>query len=155
MATLQISESDLMGFTESVCSMFLGLSVGESGNGVDESLLDDQALTSCVLIAGEAWKGAVTVQLSGPLSRTVAAGMFGMGTEELGDEEIVDAVGEVANMIGGNVKGLAEGSTTLSLPAVAQGVQHKLLVPGAAQLNAIICNCEGQPMIVRVLEQRD
>jgi chemotaxis protein CheX len=39
----------------------------------------------------------------------------------LDDEDVADAVGELANMIGGNIKGLMPGPSVLTLPVVASG----------------------------------
>lgn len=39
--------------------------------------------------------------------------------EEVGPEDLVDAFGELANVVGGNVKSLLEAPATLSLPTVA------------------------------------
>ena len=46
--------------------------------------------------------------------------MFAADPGTLEEDEISDAVGEIVNMIGGNVKGMHEGDSLLSLPYVSE-----------------------------------
>lgn len=61
------------------------------------------------------------IVVEAPLATACAIGetMFAAEPGTLEDDEISDAVGEVVNMIGGNVKGLQDGESTLSLPCVS------------------------------------
>ncbi len=53
----------------------------------------------------------------------LARALLGMGAdEEVGREDLVDAFGEVANVVGGNVKALLPSQGTLGLPQVAARV---------------------------------
>jgi chemotaxis protein CheX len=64
----------------------------------------------------------VRVQVSGRLAQVLAARMF--GTDEPEGEDLLDAVGELGNIAGGNVKALLFGScgtARLSLPSAAVG----------------------------------
>lgn len=58
--------------------------------------------------------------LEAPLStaQRIAETMFAADPGTLSDEEIRDAVGEIVNMIGGNVKGTYNRESALSLPCV-------------------------------------
>jgi len=48
--------------------------------------------------------------------------MLGLeGPDEAGPADVADAVGELVNMVGGNIKSLMPGPSVLSLPAVAAG----------------------------------
>ncbi len=51
-------------------------------------------------------------------ANAIAEIMFSADPGSLSDSEVRDALGEVANMIGGNVKGTYDGESQLSLPAV-------------------------------------
>ncbi len=48
----------------------------------------------------------------------IAETMFGADEGTLDQDEVRDAIGEVVNMIGGNVKGTYEGESQLSIPQV-------------------------------------
>jgi chemotaxis protein CheX len=65
-----------------------------------------------------AWQGHVVVRCSTAASRNAAAALLGMGLDEVTSEDITDALGELANIIGGNVKSLLPEPSALSLPHV-------------------------------------
>jgi chemotaxis protein CheX len=71
-------------------------------------------------ISGE-WNGVVCLSCSPRAARHAAAAMFEMADEELTADEITDAVGELVNVVGGNIKSLVPGPTVLSLPQVSEG----------------------------------
>lgn len=62
------------------------------------------------------------VQLRAPeqTARNIAAMMFKKDVGALSEEDICDALGEVINMVGGNLKGLGDGESQLTLPRVSQ-----------------------------------
>lgn len=74
-------------------------------------------MTATVAIAG-AWNGTAALHCSSRAGRHAASAMFDLADDELGDDEIRDAVGELINVMGGNIKGLLPGPTQLSLPTV-------------------------------------
>jgi chemotaxis protein CheX len=45
--------------------------------------------------------------------------MLGMGDDEVGDADVSDTIGEIANVVGGNVKAILAPNAVLSLPVVA------------------------------------
>jgi len=64
------------------------------------------------------------------------------------DEDVADAVGELVNMIGGNVKSLMPGPSVLSLPVVAAGrVARPSDSVEACRLDA---TWAGSPLVVSV-----
>ncbi|CAB4712431.1 MAG: chemotaxis protein CheX [Actinobacteria bacterium] len=76
--------------------------------------------TAAVTVTG-AWEAMVLVTLGDRLSRTMTGRMLGIADDESSSEDLTDALGELVNVIGGNVKSLMAGPSTLSLPLVAQG----------------------------------
>ena len=84
--------------------------------------LDPPAWTAAVSITG-ASRGTVLVELSAAAALGVARGMLGLAEGDSPDHgELTDAVGELVNVVGGNVKSLLPGPSALSLPLVAGGV---------------------------------
>jgi len=68
------------------------------------------------------WAGVVTVELDEGVAQQLSARMLALPEgEPVADGDIADAVGELVNMVGGNVKSLMPGPSVLSLPAVAAG----------------------------------
>ena len=76
------------------------------------------AMTASVAITGD-WTGLVTVTLPPTTAAAVTRAMLQVPeTDDVSHADVADAVGEVVNVIGGNVKALLQGSTSLGLPRV-------------------------------------
>jgi hypothetical protein len=71
---------------------------------------------ACQVHIQGAWDGRVTVAMSAALAHELTAKLFMLGEDEVSDELVADAVGELANIIGGNVKALFPPPNTLGLP---------------------------------------
>jgi chemotaxis protein CheX len=103
--------------------------------------------TSSVTISG-AWEGAVLFELCPGLDRLLAAAMF--QAEKLGEDDVGDAIGELANIIGGNVKGLLLEPSRLSLPTVVSGRHLNLRMPGSVLVGELFGWCQSLPLRVSV-----
>jgi chemotaxis protein CheX len=124
---VDFSDEDIQQIVSDIWSAMLGIPV-EPAPGVE--IDGGRSVSGVVHINGD-WEGAIAVNCPEPLARDVTAAMLGLGEDELGDEDVRDAIGEVANMTAGNVKGLLEGECRLSLPAVSEGMHLAMSVPGA------------------------
>ena len=109
-------------------------------------------VTSWVSISGS-WSGTITIGCSMAAARRAAAAMFGVTPEEASEEEVRDAMGEVANIIGGNLKGMLQGHSTLSLPTVADGADDSMHVPGSVAIQASRFESGGEPLVVTVFSR--
>jgi chemotaxis protein CheX len=76
-------------------------------------------------ISGE-WNGTVCLSCSRAAARHATAVMFGTDEEDLNAADITDAVGELINVVGGNIKSLVPGPSVLSLPSVHEDGQARL-----------------------------
>ncbi|GAA4810382.1 chemotaxis protein CheX [Nocardioides caeni] len=86
------------------------------------SPFDAAGVWSATVTVTGGWQGVVTVELDEDVARQLTGTMLDIpGTETVADGDVADAVGELVNMVGGNVKSLMPGPSTLSLPAVAAG----------------------------------
>lgn len=111
----------------------------------------EPSVTSCVQIDG-AWHGALVLKCPMPLARTLTAQMFqAQSPPDLDD--VRDALGELANMLGGNVKALLPAPCQISLPAVAVGSDYELSVIGAAEVASVTFLCGGEPLLVTLLQR--
>ena len=120
-------------YTKSICSSMLGLDV-EGVSEEESNVTFESTLTGCIHISG-AWQGAVAVQFPIALGREVACIMFGLEDGQSAAGEVEDALGEIANMLGGNLKALLPAPSVLSLPVVIKGQDYEFRVPGAAPIN--------------------
>ena len=88
--------------------------------GIDPLIpIDDEPVASeihaWVAITGP-WEGNVLVTCSWAQARNVAAAFLAMEVEEVPDEDVADVVGEMANIVGGNVKSMLPPGCALSTP---------------------------------------
>ena len=145
---MHVEPETLHEVVDSVWSAMLGLSLTPSANPYTPN--GHGRMSGTVTITGS-WEAAVKIDLPVPVAREAAAVMFDMTDDELGDEEVLDALGELVNMIGGNIKGLAEGESKLSLPTVAQGGDFQVFVPNAEVDSEMVfdaCNSQFQVQVL-------
>jgi chemotaxis protein CheX len=100
-----------------------------------------------------AWEGAVTIECSAEFARQAAATMFGVDPAAASLADTQDAIGELANMTGGNVKSLLPEPCRLSLPTVVEGADITTRIPGGAVVTSVAFDCQGSPLIVRLLKK--
>lgn len=87
-------------------------------------------LTSFVQLTGE-WNGAVLLECSRNQACHFAGRILAMDPPETVDDDVRDVLGELANMIGGNMKcGLTAG-VRLSMPTVLDGSDFELHICGS------------------------
>lgn len=72
------------------------------------------------------WMGQVMLQIEPSLARDMAAVMMQKESVDTEDAEAQDAVGEIANMIAGNLKPLFPGQRNMSLPKVTEQALSQL-----------------------------
>ncbi len=108
--------------------------------------------SSLVSIAGQ-WDGAVIVDCSPGVAAVLAGIMFGLPPGEVERDHIEDTLGELANMIGGNLKAMLAPTCTLSLPTVVEGRDFRVRVPGASIVRDLHFNLPGGHLRVLVAER--
>ena len=109
-----IDQQMLWQLAEEACCGMLGLTINECGEG---EAADESALGARIAITGEA-RALMTLVCEETFARYLACTMFMVADEELGADEVNDAIGELVNIIAGNVKGVLPPGTNLSLPCV-------------------------------------
>ncbi|HTZ44228.1 MAG TPA: chemotaxis protein CheX [Jatrophihabitans sp.] len=98
----------------------------------DQRLAEPDAVGSAVVISGP-WTGRITLDLCGRGADQLARAMFGQPTGELPAGDLADAVGELGNIIAGNIKSSLPEPSSLSLPEVRFGpLPQTLPAPGVS-----------------------
>jgi len=118
----------------------------ESAAGLDE----EATLDGLIHIAGD-WQGTVAVQVPRRLAATIAVRMLRLGDVAPTLEDMQDALGEIANMTGGNIKALLPGRCVLSLPAVVEGRAYTIRIPSSQTVTRVAFECEGAVALVSVM----
>jgi chemotaxis protein CheX len=111
----------------------------------------EKVLTACVPITG-AWEGTVQLRCGDRLARQTAAAMLGLEEGELTTDLIHDALGELANILGGNVKSLLSEPCCLCLPMVAADEDDSVHVPPGQVLIQTAFESHGRPFLVSIIE---
>ena len=148
--TLAPELTDVQAIVEQVWSSFLGEAEPllprpvEAGRPFEA----DDAWSAAVSISG-GWDAGVTVELPAVVARSLTATMLDLAEADVVDEaDVADAVGELVNMVGGNIKSLMPGPSVLSLPAVAAG--RAVHPTGSVELARFDGVWAGQPVRVTV-----
>lgn len=149
--SLQLVDDDLAGLAGAIWISIVGQEAGPSYVSAEE-LATQRTVTACVHISG-GWHGSVSMVLPAGLAEQVASLMFDVPAAELTAEEVLDAVGELANIAGGNVKGLIDEPSELSLPVVADGSSYTLAMPGSVVTASVVLDHEGIPFALQIHER--
>ena len=119
--------SQLITATQEIFSSMLMLEVtpGEPDGGHDGPFR--HSVSAMVGLAG-ATKGLIAIHLGYDEAKSVTGSFLGMEVEEI-DEDVRDAIGELANMLGGSIKAvLDEGGSEikLSIPSAISGEEYTI-----------------------------
>ncbi|HSR08462.1 MAG TPA: chemotaxis protein CheX [Bryobacteraceae bacterium] len=87
------------------------------------------ALTAAVQFVGE-WKGAVLLQCTTWQACQLASRLMPGLQPTRVDEDVRDALGEITNMVGGNLKPMLPPGVALSMPSVVEGNDYALHICG-------------------------
>lgn len=115
---------------ETVFRDFVGTElVAEHPHFVDKNDPHDWDVSAIIGLTGEA-RGAVVISMKKELSLKITGVLTGSEHTDL-DDEVVDAIGEIVNIIAGNAKrGLEESfRLVISLPTIVRGKGHTILWP--------------------------
>ena len=94
--------------------------------------------------------GTVVINLSEEVAIKAASAMLMMDIEKI-DDDVVDAVGELANMVAGAAKAeLAEYELSISLPNVVTGSQHDIRFPSNVTPICVPFESDFGPMMLEV-----
>ena len=148
---MQFARDDIQQLIETAWQSVLGLEVSTDPRLMDPMSHHDTVAASVQISGG--WNGALVVFCPADLGRRVAAIMFDVEDGELAVELVQDAMGELANIIGGGVKGLIDGECHLSLPTAADGAVYKLRVRGGRVVTQIMFQSGGHQFKVSLLER--
>jgi chemotaxis protein CheX len=136
-----LSADGLEAAARNVLAMLLEPSEDNAASGPESG----DVLTAIISIVGD-HPAALTINCTAEFGNVLAAAMFGMTPDELTAAEVQDAVGELANMIGGSVKAMLDGSWQLGLPMVSSDAGEGIAMPGAAPWCEAFVDALGHPI---------
>jgi chemotaxis protein CheX len=104
--------------------------VGSELVPMDEPSTVEQPVCAAISISGP-WSATLLLSCDRTVAVASTASVLGMTEDEVTDADLLDIMGELANIVGGNLKGaISDDQSTwkLSLPVVSTGMQT---VPGS------------------------
>jgi len=110
-------------------------------------------MASAVQIVG-GWQGAVRLDINEQLACNICASLMSVPIGELSARDVADAVGELANIVGGSVKALLAPNCALSLPSVVAGHDFEFnVIQGTLLRDASFTHPSGT-LTVSVIERK-
>jgi chemotaxis protein CheX len=143
-------EAEINQFVTDIWSTFLSMKVSPTDKQFKPKGKDN-TLAGCVQITG-GWHGTVTFYASREIGKKVAATMYGLDETEVNKQQIQDVIGEITNILAGNIKSLLPSPCSISLPSVAV-TDYNLHHPGSEPVTAVNFDCEGMPFLVVMLQE--
>ncbi len=142
---------NLIDDTRNVFSTMLGLELMHLPLEVDPLTHFNDCISAMVGLAGT-YNGLVSIHQPVSLGKKVAGTMLDMEIDEV-DQDLFDALGEIANMVAGNIKmHLSKGGSDvrLSTPSVATGSDYVISCKDAGSLN-LLFDLDEEWLMVSVL----
>jgi len=145
-----ILPSELARIVESVFATMVGLEVRAceapwSPNG--------EHLTAVLHMAGD-WNGAVLLECDRRQACQFAGRFLSLDPPNCVDDDVRDVLGELVNMIGGNMKCVLPPGMQLSMPSVVNGSDYCLRVCGAVIRDRLAFESAEGPIWVTILVTR-
>ena len=142
-APLALAAEDLRSMVDEIWSSLLHPAPEDAG---DEFPIAGDVVAGYVDICGS-WDGRVLVSTTEEGALAIAAAMLALPVGRVCADDLADAMGELANIVGGSVKSCVDGHSTLSLPAVSRVGAEPPRVPHSLQVTAV---WRDHPLRVRV-----
>jgi len=123
--------------TQQVFALMAGIDIHPSARSLPETDLFLESVIDYLSIC----KGSIVLECSAPVAFAFTEQFMGIPTPTAFDEDVKDSMGELVNMIAGNLKGLLSVDTVLSAPVVF----HEKLTPipqTRTKLSCIDFDCE-------------
>ena len=109
---------------------------------------------SSVSISGS-WTGHLVYASSTAAARRAAAAFLAMDAADVSQEDLSDVLGELANIVGGNVKAMLPSGCYLSLPQVVLAPESATRYPNADRVGGLYAAWDGEPVSVSMWQSRD
>lgn len=147
--TLELELEDIRAVTNDVWTSFL--QTYGSLEWATEPMPAGELVEASVDIFGD-WTGTVTLEMTPATAETATRTMLQLDdlSEDLDLADITDALGELVNMIGGNIKSLLPPGSVLGLPAVGFAPRRELSSGDVVEHYRVELTWAGTPIRIRV-----
>ncbi len=149
---LETSRGTAINVTQEIFSTMLGIEAWpvECAPGEDQA----HTVVSAIHYAGP-WKGVLLLECQPLQASAFTAKLTGISPPGSVDDDVRDAIGEIANMIAGNLKTILPPGTVLSAPAVVEGSRFTLKICGGNDSLRIEFDSSTGPFTVTLVQTLD
>jgi len=145
---LSVYRADLAQIVVSVFQTMLQLEMAPSETPWSSS---SDALTAAIYFAGT-WKGAVLLECTLPQAFEFTHRLMSIDPPASINDDVRDALGELANMLAGNLKSVLPHGIGLSMPSVVEGKDYSLRVCGGNLIDRMPFDGVLGPVCVTLIE---
>ncbi len=142
--------------TREIFSSMIMLEVTSASETQGQGVFLEDNVTGTVGLAGTR-KGILAIHFPLGTARNVTASFLDMPADEVEDEVEDDAVGEIANMLGGGIKGFLSDNgrdIDLSLPSIIRGSNYTFNSKGNTQRILLPFSCDAGSFYVEFLLEK-
>jgi chemotaxis protein CheX len=137
---------------QTVEAVFLAMMDLEVSLGATPWAPTNDQLTSAVHLSG-AWNGALLFECDRRQACQFAGRFLSMDPPDVVTDDVRDVLGELANMIGGNIKSAVAAGVSLSMPSVTDGSDYALWVCGSEVQDRFTFECADGSFCVTLLAE--
>jgi chemotaxis protein CheX len=145
------NETQIRSIVQSVWSTQLGLEIQDAEGPAPPG--PGRNMTAAINISGD-FHGGIRLECSRVIIQRAASVMFDLPTDQLTDDDERDVIGELANVVAGNIKALVPGSNSISLPTIVEGSDYRVSALDVKTSDDFSFTMEGEWMTVTVMEHR-
>ncbi|GGK17986.1 hypothetical protein GCM10010124_08160 [Pilimelia terevasa] len=151
-STLEPSDIDLKEIVDQVWESYLDPD-GTAPLVLTGTVPEKFDATGSISITGP-WHGHVVVATSLGAATGAAAAFLAMEPDEVSEEDVADALGELVNIIGGNVKSMLPPGCLLALPHVVVATGAVSRWPGATRICELCGQWRGEPVCISLWHEK-
>ncbi len=149
---LETSRGTAINVTQEIFSTMLGIKVWTVECATDGN--QAHTVVGAIHYAGP-WKGVLLLECQPLQASAFTAKLTGISPPDSVDDDVRDALGEIANMIAGNLKTILPPGTVLSAPAVVEGSSFTLKVCGGNDSLRLEFDSSTGPFTVTLVQMLD
>jgi chemotaxis protein CheX len=127
---LEVYRDDLERIVQSVFQTMMDLGVSPTQTPWTHT---SDTITSAVHFVGE-WRGATLVECKTPQAFEFATRFMGVEMPVAISDDVRDVMGELANMVAGNLKSVLPRGVDLSMPSVVEGTDYAVRICGVSSV---------------------
>jgi len=146
---------------ENVFKTMMGYEVSYSDNDEGGDISKHEHYTATIGFAG-GWNGFVSITCSTDTAKFITSLLLGLDSTKVTCEDIRDAIGEVANMVGGRFKSLfselqnsGKEVFKMSIPSVIQGIEYNIFAPADSGNTKVVVNVKDGKLVALLALQED